>query len=46
MFELDKVELDFEDDALLAIAKEAIERKNRCTWIAFDYRIDNVRYDV
>ncbi|MBD8026848.1 ATP-dependent protease ATP-binding subunit ClpX [Ureibacillus sp. Re31] len=27
MFELDKVELDFEDDALLAIAKEAIERK-------------------
>ncbi|MEK9198948.1 ATP-dependent protease ATP-binding subunit ClpX [Ureibacillus sp. 179-F W5.1 NHS] len=27
MFELDKVELDFEEEALLAIAKEAIERK-------------------
>ncbi|OCS88423.1 ATP-dependent protease ATP-binding subunit ClpX [Caryophanon tenue] len=27
MFELDDVELEFEDDALVAIAKEAIERK-------------------
>lgn len=27
MLELDKVELDFEEDALKAIAKEAIERK-------------------
>ena len=46
MFELDNVALRFEEDALLEIAKEAIDTKNRCSWSTFNYREYHARRNV
>ncbi len=46
LFEIDGVELTFEEEALKAIVDKAIERKNRSKRTSFNYRRNNERYNV
>lgn len=37
LFEIDGVELEFEDDAVEAIAEKSLARKTRCPWTSCNY---------
>ena len=46
LFELDGVALEFKDEALIAVAREAMRRKNRCSRFEGNFRGCNAQCDV